>query len=182
MSPLPGALSVILPLLVKILRGPGKLLVIANGAIIALVLWLTVNAVSDGHSAAWVPLIFGAIFAAAILIFGVRLAKLSRYVDQLEQLQDRTSGQEIMTRDGRSVTEEDARQRFQDASWEASQKTGRFMPRVEAAQRAAIAAAGGTVEAPYLKADLRVTIVSGLLAMAAGPVGFILLIATAIIT
>ena len=30
--------------------------------------------------------------------------------------------------------------------------------------------------------DLRVTIVSGLLAMAAGPVGFILLIATAIIT
>ena len=45
-----------------------------------------------------------------------------------------------------------------------------------------IAAAGGTVEAPYLKADLRVTIVSGLLAMAAGPAGFILLIVTAIIT
>lgn len=182
MSPLPGALSVILPLLVKLLRGPGKLFIMTNGAIIALVLWLTINAVNDGYGSAWVPLVFGAIFALAILIFGVRLAKLSRYVNELENLQDQSSGQEITTRDGRSVSEEDARQRFQDASWEASQKTGKFMPRVEAAQRAAIAAAGGTVEAPYLKDDLRITIVSGLLAMAAGPVGFILLIATAIIT
>lgn len=182
MSPLPGALSVILPLLVKLLRGPGKLILLLNGAITVLLIWLTIVAVQDGHGGAWVPLVIGAVLAAAILIFGLRLARLSRYVDAIEELQNRTSGQDIVTRDGRSVAEEDARQRFQDASWEASQKTGRFMPRVEAAQRAAIAAAGGTVEAPYLKDDLRITLVTGFLTLAAGPTSFILLIVTAIIT
>ncbi|WP_182354042.1 hypothetical protein [Flaviflexus huanghaiensis] len=182
MSALPGALSVFLPLLVRLLRGPGKFMVWVNGALIALLLWLTVSAVADGNSGAWVPLVLGAILGMGVLVFGIRLARLSRYVDELEELQSQTVGTEIVTQDGRTLSEDDARQRFQDASFEASQRTARFMPRVHAAQRAAIAVAGGTVEAPYLKDDLRVTIVSGILTALAGPFGFLLLIVTAIIT
>lgn len=178
MSPLPGALSVFLPLLVRLLRGPGRFIVGVNGALISILLILTIAAVVDGHSAAWVPLILGALFLIAIIIFALRLSRLSRHVDELEKLQTT----EIVTRDGHALTDEDAQQRFHDASFEASQTTGRFMPRVKAAQRAAIAAAGGTVEAPYLKDDLRITIVSGLLTALAGPFGFLLLIVTAIIT
>lgn len=182
MSALPGALSVFLPLLVRLLRGPGKLMVWVNGVIVAILLWLTVSAVAEGRLGAWIPLVLGAILAAGVLVFGIRLARLSRHVDELEKLQDQTIGTEIVTRDGRTLSEDDARQRFQDASFEASQRTARVMPRVHAAQRAAIAAAGGTVEAPYLRDDLRVTIISGALAALAGPFGFFLLIVTAIIT
>ncbi len=60
-------------------------------------------------------------------------------------------------------------QRQHDAKMEATQLRDTWMPRVEAAQRAAIAAAGGTVNAPYLKDDLRVTIVSAVLSGLAIP-------------
>ncbi len=60
-------------------------------------------------------------------------------------------------------------QRQHDAKMEATQLRDTWMPRVEAAQRAAIAAAGGTVNAPYLKDDLRVTIVSAILSGLAIP-------------
>lgn len=46
------------------------------------------------------------------------------------------------------------------------------MPRIEAAQRAAIAAAGGTDNAPYLKDDLRITIISALTTMMTVPLSF----------
>jgi len=45
------------------------------------------------------------------------------------------------------------------------------MPRIDAAQRSAIAAAGGVVNAPYLRDDLRITILSALVAAVAVPVG-----------
>jgi hypothetical protein len=60
--------------------------------------------------------------------------------------------------------------RLHDAQMESAQRRDTWMPGVEAAQRAAIAAAGGTVNAPYLKPDLRVTIVSALLALAVIPI------------
>ena len=71
--------------------------------------------------------------------------------------------------DTRDVASDDAAQRQHDAMLEATQPRDTWMPRVEAAQRAAIAAAGGTVNAPYLKDDLRVTIVSAILAAIAIP-------------
>ena len=69
----------------------------------------------------------------------------------------------------RDVATDDAVQRQHDAMLEATQPRDTWMPRVEAAQRAAIAAAGGTVNAPYLKDDLRVTIVSAIFAAIAIP-------------
>ena len=46
----------------------------------------------------------------------------------------------------------------------------RYLHRVEAAQRAAIAAAGGVVKAPYLKDDLRPTILSAMFSVLSVPV------------
>lgn len=43
---------------------------------------------------------------------------------------------------------------------ESRSSDARFLPGVEAAQRAMLQAAGGAVNAPYLKADLRVTMVA----------------------
>lgn len=63
----------------------------------------------------------------------------------------------------------DLAQRRHDAMIEATQQRDTWMPRVEAAQRAAIAAAGGIVNAPYLKDDLRVTIASAILTALAIP-------------
>lgn len=63
----------------------------------------------------------------------------------------------------------DVAQRQHDAMMEATAPRDTWMPRVEAAQRAAVAAAGGTVNAPYLKDDLRVTIASAILTALAIP-------------
>ncbi len=60
--------------------------------------------------------------------------------------------------------QDSAAQRNYDAMMEQTQLRDTWMPRVEAAQRGAIAAAGGTVNAPYLKDDLRVTLVSAMTA------------------
>jgi hypothetical protein len=60
-------------------------------------------------------------------------------------------------------------------------RTARFLPRVEAAQRAALAAAGGPVRAPYLKDDLRVTLVALLGTLAAVPLSAIGAVITAVV-
>lgn len=180
MSALPGSLSLFLPLLVKLLRGPGKAIVLVNGLLTALLLWLTIDSVRDGNAGVWVPLVMAAVLLLGIIVFAIRGSRLAKHVDDLEKLQTQTQpSQEIITQDGRSVQEEEMKQRFHDASYEANQLNARFMPRVNAAQRAAIAAAGGTVQAPYLKADLRITLVAGMLTVAAGPLSIILMIFTA---
>ncbi|WP_054952297.1 hypothetical protein [Flaviflexus massiliensis] len=181
MSALPGSLSLFLPLLVKLLKGPGTILVAINGLLTGLLLWLTINAVRDGHPSVWLFLIIAALLLLGILVFAIRGSRLSKHVDELANLQVEPS-QEIITADGRSTRDEEINQRIKDAAYEASLRDGKFMPRVKAAQRAAIAAAGGTVQAPYLKADLRITIIAGLVTLAAGPLSFFLLILTAIIS
>lgn len=64
----------------------------------------------------------------------------------------------------------DEAQRMHDAMLEEQELRDTWMPRVEAAQRAAIAAAGGTVNAPYLKDDLRVTLASYIGVLAGTPI------------
>ena len=62
---------------------------------------------------------------------------------------------------------------LEEVRWVGSLRTARYFPRVEAAQRALVLAAGGTVNAPYLKDDLRVTLVALLGTFVAIPVGAI---------
>lgn len=61
--------------------------------------------------------------------------------------------------------------RQREAAVEAARLRETWMPRIEAAQRSAIAAAGGLVNAPYLKDDLRITLVSGIITFLSIPVG-----------
>ena len=63
------------------------------------------------------------------------------------------------------------RDRLHDAAAEAAQLRETWMPRIEAAQRSAIAAAGGLVNAPYLKDDLRVALLSGIFTLLSIPLG-----------
>ena len=63
------------------------------------------------------------------------------------------------------------RDRLHDAAAEAAQLRETWMPRIEAAQRSAIAATGGLVNAPYLKDDLRVTLLSGIFTLLSIPLG-----------
>lgn len=183
MSALPGSLSLFLPLLVKMLKGPGKFFIALNGLMTGLLLWLAIRAVQDGHSAVWVILVIAAVLLLGIVVFAIRGYQLSKHVDDLEKLNlDAGQDVEIYTADGRSTRDAEMEQRFTDAAYEASRRDTSFMPRVKAAQRAAIAAAGGTVQAPYLKADLRITIIAGMLTMIAGPLSFFLFIITAVIS
>lgn len=68
------------------------------------------------------------------------------------------------------LIDEETKQRMADAKFESKNLRNTYMPRVEAAQRAAIAAAGGVVKAPYLKDDLRPTILSAMFSVLSVPV------------
>lgn len=179
MSATPGALSLTLPILVKLLRVPGKLMLIAHSVIIGILAITAYYAHRnfDGFWP-WVPTAFAVFFALGLAVFAWRRQRLMRHVDDLERLQQGTrtleGGAELIPAEGSSslgVDRQQWEQRLSDARTEADSKRKTFMPRVESAQRAAVAAAGGTVNAPYLKDDLRVTLVAALISLAAGPIG-----------
>lgn len=177
MSVLPGSLSLFLPILVQLLRGPGKIYTLLNGLLVGLGLWAALRA--DSAVATVCAVILG-LLAAGIIIFAIRGQRLATHVEELATLSKRTvPSTEVVTAEERDERAEFAR-RYEEASREASLKTARFMPRVEAAQRAAIAAVGGIGNAPYLKDDLRYTILAGLITVAAGPIAFFLLIVIAV--
>lgn len=177
MSVLPGSLSLFLPILVQLLRGPGKVYTALNGLLVALGLWAAFR--SNGGFAIFCLIVL-LILAAGIALFALRASRLARHVEELATLSRRTvSSTEVATAQDVDDRAKFAR-RYEEASREASMKTARFMPRVEAAQRAAIAAVGGIGQAPYLKDDLRITILAGLITVAAGPIALLLLILLAI--
>ncbi|MHB1063666.1 MAG: hypothetical protein ACYC1Z_04090, partial [Georgenia sp.] len=75
----------------------------------------------------------------------------------------------------------DERSAMSAAMAEGTLRTARFLPRVEAAQRAALVAAGGPVHAPYLRDDLRVTITALVGTLAAVPLSVLGWIITAVL-
>lgn len=71
-----------------------------------------------------------------------------------------------------------SRERQRAAELEATNRKNTFMSRLEAAQRAAIASAGGIENVPHLKDDLRWTIVSAGITLVSIPViGFLIIVA-----
>lgn len=211
MSVTAGSLSILLPIIERLTRLPGKALVVAAGLLNALVLIVGWNAGRSSDAAiSWMPFVGGVFFAIATLVFAVLRHRLESRVEQTAErfsgekpgpvvtvddvgTQSSNQGLIVYTDDGRKIhgpnphalSEEEKRirnqQRMTDARAQAADKRDTFMPRVDAAQRAAIAAAGGVKNAPYLKDDLRVTIVSTLLTMASIPTGlFLLLLGVAI--
>lgn len=127
---------------------------------------------STGGSFAWFLVVVAATLALFIALLAWRRARLTRHVDDMEAgLAAQRLSPGVVARGTAEdrLTEELAF--LQEVRWEGSVRTARYFPRVEAAQRALVLAAGGTVNAPYLKDDLRVTLVALLGTLLAIPLG-----------
>ena len=190
-----GSLKDVLPLVEEMTRGPGKSLVRTAALVDSTLLALGALLARRGVGAFSVlVLALGAVFGAGILVFAIRRARLESRVEQWKRAgratvageaassstdySDRyrdaapSDSHEVVVIDGAPCSDEadPADDRARAARAEAGLRDT-WMPRIDAAQRSAIAAAGGVVNAPYLRDDLRITILSALVAAVAVPVG-----------
>ena len=190
-----GSLKDVLPLVEEMTRGPGKSLVRTAARVDSTLLALGALLARRGVGAFSVlVLALGAVFGAGILVFAIRRARLESRVEEWKRAgratvageaassstdySDRyrdaapSDSHEVVVIDGapRSDEADPADDRARAARAEAGLRDT-WMPRIDAAQRSAIAAAGGVVNAPYLRDDLRITILSALVAAVAVPVG-----------
>ena len=190
-----GSLKDVLPLVEEMTRGPGKSLVRTAALVDSTLLALGALLARRGVGAFSVlVLALGAVFGAGILVFAIRRARLESRVEQWKRAGRATVAGEAASsstdysdryRDAapsysplfvvlagapRSAAADPAAARARAARAEAGLRDT-WMPRIDAAQRSAIAAAGGVVNAPYLRDDLRITILSALVAAVAVPVG-----------
>ncbi len=190
-----GSLKDVLPLVEEMTRGPGKSLVRTAALVDSTLLALGALLARRGVGAFPVlVLALGAVFGAGILVFAIRRARLESRVEEWKRAgratvageaassstdySDRyrdaapSDSHEVVVIDGapRSDEADPADDRARAARAEAGLRDT-WMPRIDAAQRSAIAAAGGVVNAPYLRDDLRITILSALVAAVAVPVG-----------
>jgi len=169
-------LNQVVPTLVRVARRPGALLLstAAAGVGIFALLGLLLGAGGVGWTA-WIPFALAILLAVPVLLLAVRRARLQSQTRDLELHHTVVGGHgEVVVVD--SQGQDPGRYALQDevdtlnsAMAEGAVRTARFLPRVEAAQRAALVAAGGRVRAPYLVDDLRVTIVALLGTLAAVP-------------
>lgn len=190
-----GSLKDVLPLVEEMTRGPGKSLVRTAALVDSTLLALGALLARRGVGAFSVlVLALGAVFGAGILVFAIRRARLESRVEEWKRAgratvageaassstdySDRyrdaapSDSHEVVVINGapRSDEADPADDRARAARAEAGLRDT-WMPRIDAAQRSAIAAAGGVVNAPYLRDDLRITILSALVAAVAVPVG-----------
>ena len=190
-----GSLKDVLPLVEEMTRGPGKSLVRTAALVDSTLLALGALLARRGVGAFSVlVLALGGVFGAGILVFAIRRARLESRVEEWKRARRATvageaassstdysdryrdaapsDSHEVVVIDGapRSDEADPADDRARAARAEAGLRDT-WMPRIDAAQRSAIAAAGGVVNAPYLRDDLRITILSALVAAVAVPVG-----------
>ncbi|WP_127127172.1 hypothetical protein [Georgenia sp. SYP-B2076] len=177
-------LGQVVPTLVRVARRPGGVLLRVAGAgvavftLLALVLGLT----GSGWGA-WVPLALAGALGVPVVVLAVRRERLQAQTADLHL--HRTIGassRDLVVVGGVEPSpvqqELDA---LSAAMAEGAVRTARFLPRVEAAQRAALRAAGGPVQAPYLRDDLRVTIVALLGTVGAVPLSVLGSVVTAVL-
>lgn len=181
-------LNQVVPTLVRVARRPGAVLLTAAGGAVGIfaLLGLLLAARGSGWTP-WIPFALALVLAVPVLVLAVRRAKLQAQTHDLDLRRAVVgSGTEVVVVD--SHGQDPARHALQDevetlnaAMAEGAVRTARFLPRVEAAQRAALVAAGGKVRAPYLADDLRVTIVALLGTLAAVPLGILGAVVTAVL-
>ncbi|MFD1505315.1 hypothetical protein FE374_09100 [Georgenia yuyongxinii] len=175
-------LNQVVPTLVRLARRPGALLLTAAGVGVGLFAALGLVAGLTGEGwAAWVPLGLAVVLAVPVLVLAVRRERLQARTQDLHvhRTVDQTGvGVVVVTSEPTDRLREEV-DTLNAAVAEGAMRTARFLPRVEAAQRAALLAAGGPVRAPYLADDLRVTVVALLGTLAAVPLSTIGWIATA---
>ncbi|MGO1594096.1 MAG: hypothetical protein ACTHW1_07420 [Ancrocorticia sp.] len=177
MFPQYGTLKDIVPIIEMLSRLPGRLMARSLAVVSLIVAGLGwVIGQRGGGFIDWLPFTCGVIGFIVSLFFTWRRHRLEQAVTSWAQNMESTVSGEGSTSSTQEVTvigedgtplggnfpatpaEDSAAQRNHDAMMEHAQRRDTWMPRVEAAQRAAVAAAGGTVNAPYLKDDLRITL------------------------
>lgn len=208
MSPIAGSLSVLLPVVERVTRAPGKILVLAATTCDVVLLILGFVAGRSAGGAAWIPFSVGVLLALFTTTFAVLRHRLEKGVEATAQriatsettIYHAQSGKATNTPSSsrelsipsnhenplpEGMEEEIKRarnlQRQADARRESALRKETFLPRIEAAQRAAIAAAGGTHNAPYLKDDVRITLISALGTAALIPIATFMVLIAAII-
>lgn len=178
------ALNQIVPILVRLARPPGLILLLAS-VVLVLVFGVLGWLYGSGGTAwtAWLPFGLAVALAIPVAVFGLRRARLNRRTRGLQltvrsgvtvlvkRPQDEKNPRESGPLAGMDPQRE--REHFDAARAELRHRQARFLPRFEASQRAARALAGGDAHAPYLRDDLRVTLLS--------LVGTVLAIPTAVI-
>jgi hypothetical protein len=184
MSATGDVLNQVVPALVRLARRPGAaLLLMASVAVGAFAVLGMVHGLTGDDAAAWVPLGLAAVLAVPVATLAVRRHRLQVRTEGLDARETISGNPGVLVRQddpARTALDEDL-ETFSAAMAESTLRTARFLPRVEAAQRAARLAAGGTVQAPYLKDDIRITFVALLATLAAVPLGTLGTIVTAIL-
>lgn len=162
----------ILPAVIRFGTAPGRLLSRISAGAVAFFALFSAFAVWQTHLGfAWFLLCCALVLGIAVGLFAWRQHRLSGYVAQMEHLSYVSSGS--LTQHDDAAFHASFFDQLADVEYEASLRTARYFPRVEATQRALVAAAGGTVNAPYLKDDLRVTLVAFLGTLVALPLALL---------
>jgi hypothetical protein len=165
--------------LVRVTRRPGAVLIRLAGSAVGVFALLGLAYIAGGSGwRAWVPLVLAGVLAVPIVTLAVRRERLQAQTAGLDP--HRTVIANTGTATG-AQARDDEMESLSAAMAEGAMRTARFFPRIEAAQRAGLLAAGGPVNAPYLQDDLRVTIAALLGTLAAIPLGTIGSIVTAIV-
>jgi len=153
----------VFPAMIRFGSRPGSILLAMAAIADGLYLLLSYLAArSAGSFFAWFLFAVAVVLAVFIAVFAWRRERLTRHVDDMEAAlaaQNLSAGVVAMPAPAADRLSDELGL-LQEVQWENSIRTARYLPRVEAAQRAMVLAAGGTVNAPYLKDDLRVTLVA----------------------
>jgi hypothetical protein len=181
----PGdVLNHVVPPLVRLADRPGgALLKVASFGTGSFAILGLAHALAFDGWRAWLPLAFAALLAIPVAVLAMRRRRLRLQVDGMTVHRTVSANpREIVIVNGEPVgPSADSRAAYDAAVTESRIRTARFMPRVEAAQRAAVAAAGGHVHAPYLRDDLRITIAALVGTLAAIPLAALGSVVTALV-
>ncbi len=160
--------------LIQVANAPGALLVRASALFTLPYLVFAIIAARVNPSVmSTILLVIAVVLAAGLAFFAWRRDRLSKLVDEAEEnAMARAIGYAELTSPSDRSAEElvaDRMQQMLDFEEERHLHKDTWMPRVEATQRALVRAAGGVQAAPYLKDDLRVTLISMVVSVAAIP-------------
>lgn len=147
-------------------------LVIAAGLFVAIFLGISYgSAIANGLFISWLLFALAVVLTVSVGVFAWRRHRLSKALDEVQEQVYVSSGTVSASADA-AEHGTPADPFIENVYVETELSEARFFPRVEAAQRAMVRSAGGTVNAPYLKDDLRITMVSFIGTLAAVPLAF----------
>lgn len=173
MSATSEAMNRIVVNIVRLARRPGLVLLVAAAVPVGVFLLFGLLIGLDAVSwVGWVPCALAVLLAVPVVVLAVRRERLQRATADLGDHRVTAVGGVVVVRGERAATPlEEEMSTLGEALDEGRLHTARWFPRVEAAQRALLRAAGGPVNAPYLRDDLRVTLLAFLGTVAAIPLG-----------